>query len=100
VHPYVELATSGDLVHECEHSFDLVVQFDLLSCALRSHVDVLVDRLPEGWQSDAWAGSALAGPLDARWTFKAHEGAVLRSLTMETWLDLTEDPQTGPSEAL
>ena len=100
VHPYVELATNGDLVHEREHSFDLVAQFDLLSCALHAHVDALVDRLPEGWQHDAWSGTALAGPLDARWTFKAHEGAVLRSLTMETWWDLTEGSQTGPSDRL
>ena len=91
VHPYTEYATSRDFVHERDGSFPVVVQDDLLSCALHEHVTVLVDRLPDDWEESAWSGPKLMGPLDARWTLKANEGDTLRSLTAETWLDLTED---------
>jgi hypothetical protein len=91
VHPYTEYAASCDLVYERDGSFPAVVQNDLLSCALHEHVTVLVDRLPDDWEEAAWSGPKLMGPLDARWTFKACEGDTLRSLTVETWLDLTEN---------
>lgn len=90
VHAYTEMITSADLVLEREGSYPLVVQNDLVSCALLEHVGLLIERLPAGWEDEAWSGADLIGPLDCRWAFKQSEGDALRALTMTTWWSLTE----------
>lgn len=92
VHSEPEWATEADLVLAPSPvtPWPVVVQTDLVSCALPDQVEVLVARLPDGWQHQAVAGPALAGPLDARWRFKEGELDSLHALTLRTWWDLTD----------
>jgi hypothetical protein len=90
VHACTEFATSADSVVEGVRPYPIVVQHDLVSCALFEQVDVLVCRLPVDWRERSWAGTPLTGPLDTRWAFKQAEGDALRALTLSTCWSLLE----------
>lgn len=95
LHSAPEWATGADLVlvPSPVTPWPLVVQTDLVSCALPAQVEMLVARLPEGWQRSAVAGPDLRSPLDARWTLKQGEIDALHALTVRTWWYLTDDPR-------
>lgn len=89
-HSCEDWMTDADLV-SWEFGFPLVVQFDIQGCLLHEQLLKFIGHLPLGWEEDSYNGLSLIGPLDARWTLKASEGNTLRSMTTQTWLDLTEN---------
>lgn len=102
LHSEPEWATEADLVLAPSPvtPWPVVVQTDLVSCAVLEQVEVLVARLPDGWQHQAAAGPALVGPLDARWAFKEREIDALHALTLRTWWELTDDYDAAPFNTL
>ncbi len=108
VHPYVELATSVDLVVSPQRStmpYRTVVQTDTRAVIWTIQLETLIGRLdPEAlgalgdvsvgqavYRTSLSSGNPLRGRLDARWDFKAQEGHVIRSMAADCTSALLSD---------
>lgn len=96
LHPYLELATASDFLLTREAtglSYQLVAQTDIVGCLresqfvaspLDSNIKVLATVSLDFIRIGNECGSALAGILDYRWSFKRAEGRQWQQITSYT----------------
>ena len=97
VHPYVELATSLDLIVSPERSampYWTIIETDTRAVVWTYQLGTLIGELDPDtlkalgdvsvgqavYETSLSSGTPLRGPLDPRWDFKAREGDSVRSL--------------------
>ena len=108
VHPYVELATSLDLIVSPERStmpYTAVAETDTRAVLWTYQLDALIGELDSEalealggvsvgravYRTNLSSGTPLRGPLDPRWDFKAREGHLIRSMAADCTSTLLYD---------